>query len=108
HEATGDTRKTARLISAQASVTTSRIERELGYPARVVRAMPNTPCLIRHGMIALARGKHATDEDVSVAKEIFGSMGRTVVVDEKSKVAITGRSQSGSAFGQSLHEHLAV
>jgi len=36
----------------------------------VVRAMPNTPCLIRHGMIALARGKHATDEDVALAKEL--------------------------------------
>ncbi|PYV10251.1 MAG: hypothetical protein DMG23_08335 [Acidobacteria bacterium] len=90
HEVKKELRKDALIISAAASVTTALIERELGHPARVVRAMPNTPCLIRHGMIALARGKHATDEDISLAKEIFASMGRTVVVDEKHMDAITG------------------
>jgi len=34
-------RKDAVIISAAASVTTALIERELGHPAHVVRAMPN-------------------------------------------------------------------
>src|SRR6266849_7577184 len=83
-------RHDALLISAAASVTPSLIERQLGHPARVVRAMPNTPCLIRQGMIALAPGKHATDKDIALARELFASMGRTVVVDEKHMDAITG------------------
>ncbi len=107
HEVKKDLRKNALIISAAASVTTALIERELGRPARVVRAMPNTPCLIRQGMTALARGKHATDEDVKVAQEIFGSMGRAVVVDEKHMDAITGLSASGPAYVYLIIESLA-
>ncbi len=97
----------ALIISAAASVTTGMIERELGHPARVVRAMPNTPCLIRQGMTALAAGKHATEADLKVAQEIFGSMGRAVVVDEKHMDAITGLSASGPAYTYMIIESLA-
>lgn len=107
HDVKRQLRRDALIISAAASVTTGLIERELGRPARVVRAMPNTPCLIRHGMIALAKGKHATDEDVALAREIFGSMGRTVVVDEKHMDAITGLSASGPAYVYMIIESLA-
>lgn len=100
-------RKDALLISAAASVTTAMIERGLPYPARVVRAMPNTPCLIRHGMTAIARGKHSTDEDLKIANRVFGSMGRTVTVDEKHMDAITGLSASGPAYVYTIIESLA-
>ncbi|MGH9396483.1 MAG: pyrroline-5-carboxylate reductase [Terriglobia bacterium] len=99
--------KDALLISAAASVTTAFIERELPYPARVVRAMPNTPCLIRHGMTAIARGKHSTDADLKIANRVFGSMGRTVTVDEKHMDAITGLSASGPAYVYTIIESLA-
>ncbi len=107
HEVKKDLRKDALMISAAASVTTALIERELGHPARVIRAMPNTPCLIRHGMTAIARGQHATDEDVSLAQAIFRSMGRTVVADEKHMDAITGLSASGPAYVYLIIESLA-
>jgi len=100
-------RKDAVIISAAASVTTARIERELGHPARVVRAMPNTPCLIRQGMTALAAGTHATPGDVALAQEIFSSMGRTAVVIEKHIDAITGLSASGPAYVYVIIESLA-
>ena len=99
--------KNAVIISAAASVTTALIERELGHPARVVRAMPNTPCLIRHGMTALAAGAHAAPDDVALAREIFSSMGRTVVVEEKHMDAITGLSASGPAYVYLIIESLA-
>ena len=99
--------KDALLISVAASVTTSLLERELGHTARVVRAMPNTPCLIRQGMTALARGKHATEEDIIIAQSIFAAMGRTVVVDEKYMDAITALSGSGPAYVYMIIESLA-
>jgi pyrroline-5-carboxylate reductase len=99
--------KDALIVSAAASVTTSLIERELGYPARVIRAMPNTPCLIRQGMTALAAGKHATAHDLEVAHNIFSAMGRTVAVDEKHMDAITALSASGPAYVYVIIESLA-
>jgi len=107
HEVKRSLGRNTLIVSAAASVTTALIERELGRQARVVRAMPNTPCLIRHGMIALAKGKHATDDDIALAREIFGSMGRTVVVDEKHMDAITGLSASGPAYVYLIIESLA-
>jgi len=107
HEIRKDLRHDAVLISVAASVTTALIERELGRAVRVVRAMPNTPCLIRQGMTALAAGRHATEDDVLVAREIFSSMGRIVVVNEEHMDAITGLSASGPAYVYMIIESLA-
>ena len=99
--------KNALVMSVAASVTSGLIERELAQGQRVVRVMPNTPCLIRQGMSAIARGKNATADDVKVAQMIFGAMGRTVVVDEKHMDAITGLSASGPAYVYLIIESLA-
>jgi pyrroline-5-carboxylate reductase len=107
HQVKKQLRRDAVVISAAASVTTAMIERELDHPVRVVRAMPNTPCLIRQGMTSIARGRHATDEDVRLAEILFRSMGRTAVADEKHMDAITGLSASGPAYVYLIIESLA-
>jgi pyrroline-5-carboxylate reductase len=99
--------KNTLVISVAASVTTAMIERELDHGHRVVRVMPNTPCLIRQGMTAVTRGKHATEEDLKIAQAIFSAMGRTVIVDEKHMDAITGLSASGPAYVYMIIESLA-
>jgi len=107
HEVRKSLSKDVLIVSAAASVTTALIERELGHPARVIRAMPNTPCLIRQGMTALAAGKHATARDMEIALNIFSAMGRTVAVDEKHMDAVTALSASGPAYVYLIIESLA-
>ena len=107
HEVRRTLAKDALIVSAAASVTTELIERELGYQARVVRAMPNTPCLIRQGLTAIAGGKYATEHDLEIAQNIFAAMGRAVVVDEKHMDAITALSASGPAYVYVMIESLA-
>lgn len=36
--------------------------------ARVIRVMPNMPCLVQQGAAIFSRGHNATDDDVEVAK----------------------------------------
>src|SRR5215471_15051991 len=86
------------LISVAASVSTAFIEKHLNAPVPVIRAMPNTPCLLNKGMTGIAAGKNATREHLDLAKFIFDSVGRTVIADEKHMDAITGLSASGPAF----------
>jgi pyrroline-5-carboxylate reductase len=86
------------IITIAAGVTTSRIERELGGRVRVIRAMPNTPALVGAGAAALARGAHATDEDLAVAEAILGAVGLVVRVDEEQIDAVTSLSGSGPAY----------
>jgi pyrroline-5-carboxylate reductase len=95
------------LISVAASVSTAFIEKHLKRPIPVVRAMPNTPCLLNKGMTGLAAGSNASREQVELARFIFDSVGRTVVVDEKHMDAITGLSASGPAFIYIIIESLA-
>ncbi|HMG33518.1 MAG TPA: pyrroline-5-carboxylate reductase [Blastocatellia bacterium] len=95
------------LISVAASVSTGVIESHLSAAVPVIRAMPNTPSQLNKGMTGIAPGKYATAADVSLAKFIFDSVGRTVVADEKHMDAITGLSASGPAFIYIVIESLA-
>jgi len=95
------------LISTATGVATEAIERALGDDIPVIRTMPNTPCLLRAGMTAIAAGAHARREHVAAAESVFGAMGRTLVVDEKHMDAVTGLSGSGPAFMYVVLEALA-
>jgi pyrroline-5-carboxylate reductase len=95
------------IISVAASVATSQIERALAIDAPVVRAMPNTPCVLGCGMTALCKGKFADARHVEAACALFNVVGRTVVVDEKHMDAVTGLSASGPAYIYIILESLA-
>jgi len=87
------------LVSIAAGVPTGTLEKHfLPRAARVIRVMPNTPALVLQGMSALARGRHASPEDVEAARALFEAVGRTVVVDERLLDAVTGLSGSGPAY----------
>jgi pyrroline-5-carboxylate reductase len=95
------------LISVAASVSTAFIEKHLEHPVPVIRAMPNTPALLKQGMTAVSAGKHATTNHLEIARSIFGAVGRTVTLDEKHMDAVTGLSASGPAFIYIVIESLA-
>jgi pyrroline-5-carboxylate reductase len=78
------------LISVAASVPTEMIERGLEKDVPVVRAMPNTPCVLGAGMTALCKGKFAQKQHLDLATKFFDAVGRTVTVDEKHMDAVTG------------------
>jgi pyrroline-5-carboxylate reductase len=95
------------IISVAASVHTSQIEKALDTKVAVVRAMPNTPCVLGVGMTALCKGKYVDAAQVQAACELFDVVGRTVVVDEKHMDAVTGLSASGPAYIYIILESLA-
>lgn len=95
------------IISVAASVSTKQIEEALQHEAAIVRAMPNTPCVLGVGMTAFCKGKHAGAQHLEIASSLFSSVGRTVVVDEKLMDAVTGLSASGPAYIYIILESLA-
>ncbi len=86
------------VISIAAGIAIARIEKTLRNGSRVVRVMPNTPALVLAGAAAIAGGKFATNGDMALAQDIFNSVGRAVVVEEKLMDAVTGLSGSGPAY----------
>jgi pyrroline-5-carboxylate reductase len=95
------------VISVAASVPTSYMENILGGKIAVIRTMPNTACMVGCGMIAITKGAHATERQVELARVMFDTVGRTVVVDEKHMDAVTGLSGSGPAYIYTIIESLA-
>ncbi|HUJ33120.1 MAG TPA: pyrroline-5-carboxylate reductase [Candidatus Acidoferrum sp.] len=95
------------VVSIVASVPTEYIEKRLAADVPVIRAMPNTPAMVGAGITAIAKGKLATPGHLETTRALFGSVGTTVVVDEKNMDAVTGLSGSGPAFIYIILESLA-
>lgn len=95
------------VISVAAGYPIARIVRHLRGATRVVRAMPNTPSMIRMGVTALAFDSGVSEEDAATARAVFEPIGQVVVVAECHMDVVTGLSGSGSAYVYVMIEALA-
>ncbi|AUJ24533.1 MULTISPECIES: pyrroline-5-carboxylate reductase [Virgibacillus] len=86
------------IVSVTAGISTEKIEQWIGISTPVVRAMPNTSASIGFSATALCTGTHALEEHMSIAKELFDTIGTTVQVEEKEMHLVTGISGSGPAY----------
>jgi pyrroline-5-carboxylate reductase len=91
------------LISIAAGVSISRIE-EACPQARVVRVMPNTPCLVGAMAAGYAFGSRVRPEDRERVEQLLGAAGYAAEVEEPLLDAVTGLSGSGPAFVARLIE----
>ncbi len=64
-----------RLLSVVAGLSTHRLELSFPEPIAIIRAMPNTPVLVRKGVSAIAGGAHVTKDDLDWAESILGAVG---------------------------------
>lgn len=86
------------LISVAAGVPLARIRAYGADTVPLVRAMPNTPAIVGEGVTALAAGPEVSEELLGVARTIFASVGKVVIVEESLLDAVTGLSGSGPAY----------
>jgi len=99
--------ETKLLISVAAGVATATLRAHLARPVRLIRVMPNTPALVLEGITAIARAQGLAPGDLETAQELFGAVGRVVVLDEEAMDAVTGLSGSGPAYVAIVIESLA-
>jgi pyrroline-5-carboxylate reductase len=107
HEIAAAVSRTTLLVSIAAGVATGAIRAVLGPGVRLIRVMPNTPALVLEGVTAIAKADGLEPDDLDTASEIFGAVGRTVMVDEDAIDAVTGLSGSGPAYVAVIVEALA-
>ncbi|MFH1724878.1 MAG: pyrroline-5-carboxylate reductase [Elusimicrobiota bacterium] len=86
------------VITIMAGVKTETVNGRLSKANPVVRAMPNTPVLVDQGATAIAKGAHASENDLKLAQTIFGAVGIVETVPEKMMDAVTGLSGSGPVY----------
>ena len=97
-EVLDEIRDTDRLvISIAAGIPLRRLEAKL-TEARVIRVMPNAPCLVGEMAGGFSLGVRATDEDADTLRALLKNAGIIFRLDEKHLDAVTALSGSGPAF----------
>lgn len=95
------------LISIAAGVPIDTLSGFLGSNARLVRVMPNTPCLVGVGAAAYALGGGATRADGELVRSLLSTVGVAVELPEPLLDAVTGLSGSGPAYVYQFIEALS-
>ncbi len=97
------------FVSIAAGVPLARLEAGLGDGVRVVRVMPNTPCLVGKGAAVLCGGSAVRASDLRTVRKLFAAVGDAhVIEDEKLMHAVTALSGSGPAYVYRFAEALVA
>jgi pyrroline-5-carboxylate reductase len=94
------------ILSVIAGLQPSFIERLLPSGQQVIRVMPNTSSMIGESATALSSGKHTTQQNMELAKEVFQCIGEVFIIAENQMDIFTGIAGSGPAYLYYLMEHM--
>jgi pyrroline-5-carboxylate reductase len=87
------------VVSVMAGVSEAGIQRWLGAPLPVVRAMPNTPAMVQSGAIGLHASPEVDEAGRNRAETILRAAGLALWVAEETQIdAVTALSGSGPAY----------
>ncbi|MEK6262875.1 MAG: pyrroline-5-carboxylate reductase [Planctomycetota bacterium] len=95
------------IVSIAAGVSLTKLTEGLSATARLIRVMPNTPCLVGSGASAFARGAAASTQDGELVRSLLSTVGLALEVPEKLLDAVTGLSGSGPAYVYQIIEALS-
>jgi len=87
------------VISIAAGIQIENLTAWLGSKTAIVRAMPNTPALIKTGATGLFANEFVTEDQKSIAEEIMRAVGVALWVDDEVQMDyVTALSGSGPAY----------
>jgi pyrroline-5-carboxylate reductase len=89
----------ALMLSIAAGTHTNSLFKAWGSKARIIRAMPNTPGAIGHGITGLFAAKGVTATDRKQAEKLLSALGETLWVKKEDLIdGVTAVSGSGPAY----------
>lgn len=94
------------VVSVIAGLPIARLASWLGG-AQVIRVMPNTPCLVGRGVLAVAHEPSSSATILSQVEDLLGCVGHVHRLPERLIDAVTGLSGSGPGFVAMVAEALA-
>jgi pyrroline-5-carboxylate reductase len=95
------------LVSICASLSTELLLEWSAGKCAVIRAMPNTPCLIGEGMTVFCGSPNAQVAQMGAVSKIFDTLGRTAMIEETLMDGATGLSGCGPAYAYLIIEALS-
>ncbi len=91
--------KNAVIVSVAAGITVESLQSWLGNPRAIIRAMPNTPSLVRTGATGLFANDQASQLQKATVSSIFEAVGYCCWVESEALInAVIAVSGSGPAY----------
>ena len=87
-----------RALSIAAGVSVAALQKGAGDGTVMLRAMPNTPALVREGVSALCGSSRCTPDDFAWAESLLTAVGVVVQVPEDHMDAVTAVAGSGPGY----------
>jgi pyrroline-5-carboxylate reductase len=95
------------VVSIAAGVTLGQLTAALGADRRLIRVMPNTPCLVGASASGYSPGNAATADDIALVDRLLNVVGTAFRLPEHLLDAVTGLSGSGPAFVYAVIEAMS-
>jgi len=89
--------KKHQLVSVITGVWIEQLQKAIGKPVPIIRAMPNTAIAIQQSMTCLAHAG-ATAVQLNYIQQLFDQLGKTTIIDEKLMDAATVLGACGTAY----------
>ena len=97
-EISADAKPKTLFVTIAAGLPIAFYAEQLGDKAKIIRVMPNTPCLVAKGVCAFAASDAVSQAELAAVKTLLETVGMAEQVPEKQLDAVTGLSGSGPAF----------
>ena len=99
---------TTLFVSVAAGTKIAAFESALGVKTPIIRAMPNTPAAVGHGITALIGNANVSEDDMVLTETLLQAVGETLRLQNEGQMdAVTAVSGSGPAYVFHLIEAMA-
>uniref|UniRef100_A0A452IBP1 Pyrroline-5-carboxylate reductase n=1 Tax=Gopherus agassizii TaxID=38772 RepID=A0A452IBP1_9SAUR len=95
------------IVSVAAGVTLQTLQQLLPAGTKVLRVVPNLPCVVQEGAVVFARGSCAGEQEATLLKSLLSACGLCEETPESYMDIHTGLSGSGVAYVYLFAEALA-
>ena len=86
------------IVSIAPGKTLDWFTEQFGRELKVIRTMPNTPAMVKEGMMGMCIGSKVTEEDVALVRDICEGFSQTEVIPEHLMDVVTAVSGSSPAY----------
>ncbi len=86
------------VTSIAAGISIKMLEDNLPEGSKVIRLMPNTPCLVGEGATAISTGQTVTAEERTEIVQLLEPLGLIIPVPDRLMNGVTGLSGTGPAY----------
>lgn len=97
-EIKGDIRENQIIVTIAPGKTLAWLAEKMGANVKIIRTMPNTPAMVKEGMMGMCKNDLVTDEELQQVKTICESFGKAEVVSESLIDVVVGVSGSSPAY----------